>query len=85
MSTGKRLFTAYGNASITVRQIYPPLQPTKAMSQKEEWTKATFRLPKSLSRRIKHLAVDLDVSDTEVFNRALEKYLKEEEKKPKVS
>jgi predicted transcriptional regulator len=55
------------------------------MSQKEEWTKATFRLPKSLSRRIKHLAVDLDVSDTEVFNRALEKYLKEEEKKPKVS
>jgi predicted transcriptional regulator len=47
----------------------------------EEWTKTTFRLPKSLLKRVKHLATDLEKSDTEIFNEALEKFLKGAEKK----
>lgn len=46
------------------------------MSNEEEWTKTTFRLPKSLLKKVKHLATDQEKSDTEVFNEALKEYLK---------
>ena len=51
------------------------------MSEQEEWTKTTFRLPKALLKRVKHLATDLEKSDTEIFNEALKQYLKGAEKK----
>lgn len=42
----------------------------------EEWTKTTFRLPKSLLKKVKHLATDQEKSDTEIFNEALKEYFK---------
>ena len=50
------------------------------MSQQEEWTKTTFRLPKSLLKKVKHLATDQEKSDTEIFNEALKQYMKGQDK-----
>jgi hypothetical protein len=49
-------------------------KPLEVMAE-EEWTKTTFRLPKSLLRSVKHYATDHDMSDTDVFNVALREYL----------
>ena len=53
-----------------------------AEGQDDEWTKTTFRLPKSLLKATKHFATDHEVTDTEVFNDALRDYLEKEGKKP---
>ena len=34
------------------------------------------KLPKSLLKKVKHLATDQEKSDTEIFNEALKEYLK---------
>ena len=49
------------------------------MSRQEEWTKTTFRLPKSLLKKVKHLATDQEKTDTAIFNEALKEYLQRQD------
>jgi hypothetical protein len=42
---------------------------------KEQMVKTTFRLPKKLLNETQHYAIDHDMTDTDVFNEALQEYL----------
>jgi metal-responsive CopG/Arc/MetJ family transcriptional regulator len=49
-------------------------------TQREDITKTTFRLPKSLLKEVKHFAIEHDKTDTQVFNEALKAWLVEQRK-----
>lgn len=47
----------------------------------EEMTKTTFRMPKTLLKEIQHYGVSNDMTDTQIFNEALEAWMKTHQKK----
>lgn len=50
---------------------------------KEELTKTTFRLSKSLLKEVQQYGLDHDMTDTDIFNEALRDYLSKHKSKEK--
>jgi len=43
-------------------------------------TKTTFRMPKTLLKEVQHFGIENDMTDTQIFNKALKTFMAEQKK-----
>ena len=63
------------------RHTYANMPNINPSGKDDEMAKTTFRMKKSLLKDVKRFGIDNDMTDTEIFNAALEDWMERQRKK----